>query len=174
MPWQQTSRGSGEVVALDPQERPQTIKATAKGIVKKIADNLYEGRKVEKDEFLLEIQPFAGDLVMTLRSQLEQLKLKEETTLVKINAYENTVQGWTEVKEFAVKAAEELAAAAKAKLDSKEKLLAGYRAKALQAKLNYKRQKELFEVGAKSEKEKEKTEKEKDVAASDVESVIKD
>ena len=48
LPWQQTSRGIGEVVAFVPQERQQTVQANAKGIVKRIAAGLVEGKKVKK------------------------------------------------------------------------------------------------------------------------------
>ena len=74
LPWQQTSRGTGNVVAFVPQERQQIVKATAKGIIGTIADGLIEGKTVQKGEFLLEIQPFAGDMVQQLEGQVLQLK----------------------------------------------------------------------------------------------------
>ena len=40
LPWQQTSRGTGSVVAYAPQERQQTIDAPTKGVVARIGDGL--------------------------------------------------------------------------------------------------------------------------------------
>ncbi|MEL7498646.1 MAG: HlyD family efflux transporter periplasmic adaptor subunit [Planctomycetota bacterium] len=174
LPWQQTSRGTGEVVALSPQERPQTVKATAKGVVKRIAVGLVEGSKVRKGDFLLEIQPFAGDLVEQLNQQIEELRNKEETARIKDTAYGQNVQGFTEARDFAVSAADELIGAAEAKLQSKKNQVAAYVAKELQARLNYERQKGLFDQGIKPQKEIEKLKKELDVSLSDLDSVRED
>ena len=47
LPWQQTSKGTGQVVAFAPQERQQSVKAPVKGIVSKIDVNLVEGTTVK-------------------------------------------------------------------------------------------------------------------------------
>lgn len=174
LPWQQTSRGTGEVVAYAPQERQQTVQATAKGIIADIADGLVEGKEVEKGEFLLEIQPFAGDMVKQLNGQVQQLKAKEETAQTKADTYAQMVQGYSEARDFAVTAAEEMVEAAEAKLESKKKLAFGYEAKELQAQLQHARQFGLWEKGLKPLKEVEKLKKEWDVAIAELESVRRD
>ena len=174
LPWQQTSRGNGEVIAYAPQERQQTVQATAKGIVAKIAEGLVEGKQVKKGEFLLEIQPFAGDMVKQLDGQFQQLKAKEETAKIKSEAYQQNVTGFTEARDFAVSAAEEMISSARAKLQSKQKQVLAYQAKELQARLNYERQRDLWQKGIKSQKEVEKQKKELDVAAAELESVKRD
>ena len=174
LPWQQTSRGSGEVVAFVPQERQQTVQATAKGVVARIADGLVEGKRVSKGEFLLEIQPFAGDMVEQLNVQLQQLENKKRTVEDKVKNYEDYVQGFVEAGEFTVLAAEEMVAAAQAKYESKQKQVSAYVAKELQARLNYDRQKSLFKSGLKPKKEIEKLKKEWDVTQADLESVDRD
>jgi len=174
LPWQQTSRGSGEVVAFAPQERQQTVQATAKGIVNRIADGLVEGQNVKKGDFLLEIQPFATNMAQQLEAQLRQLRAKEETAKVKVDAYGQNVTGFTEAREFAVQAAREMVSAAEAKLSSKKKQVSAYEAKQLQARLNYERQYGLLQKGLKPRKEVEKLKKELDVALADLESVKRD
>ena len=42
-PWQQSSRGDGEVVAYVPQERQQTVKSPIKGVVARVSDDVVEG-----------------------------------------------------------------------------------------------------------------------------------
>lgn len=174
LPWQQTSRGSGRVVAFAPQERQQSVQAPTKGIVAKIADGLVEGSLVKKGDFLLEVQPFAANMVEQLGGQLNELKTKEETAKVKAEAYGQNIEGFTEALEFAMSAAAELVSAAKAKLQSKKNQIRAYEAKELQARLNYERQKGLFRRGLKPAKEIEKLKKEWDVALADAESVQQD
>ena len=174
LPWQQTSRGTGEVVAFAPQEREQTVKATAKGIIARIADGLVEGKPVKKGDFLLEIQPFAGNMVQQIEDQLGFVQAKVETAKVKADAYGQNVTGFTEAMEFALSAAKEMVSSAKAKLESKQKQVSAYRAKELQARLNYERQESLWKKGLKPQKEVEKLKKEWDVAIADFQSVQRD
>lgn len=174
LPWQQTSRGSGEVIAYAPQERQQAIQAPVKGIVERIGKGLVEGSVVKKDDFILEIQPFAADQKMRLESQLNELDIKEQSANVKAEAYGQNVAGFTEALEFTVNAAEEMVESAEAKLESKQNLVAAYTAKELQARLNLERQKSLYEGGVRSEKEIEKLQKEWDVTKSELESVKQD
>jgi multidrug resistance efflux pump len=174
LPWQQSSRGSGQVVAYVPQERQQTIEARVKGIIVRIADGLVEGSQVQKGDFILEIQPIAASLKEQLEAQIRDLQKQLDSANAKTDAYAQQVQGFTEAGEFTVKAANELVDSAQDKLDSKRKLLAGYTAKELQARLNYERQKSLFESGIKPEKEIEKLKKEWDVAEAELQSVQED
>lgn len=171
LPWQQTSRGSGEVIAFDPQGRQQTVQATAKGVVERIAPGLVEGFEVEEGQFLLEIKPFAGDMVNQLNSKIVALDTKAETAKIKAEAYGLNVTGYTEALEFSVGMATEMVAAAQAKLESKQKQISAYEAKELQARLNYERQKMLWEKGLKPEKEIEKLKKEWDVTVAELESL---
>ena len=174
LPWQQTSRGEGAVVAYVPQERQQSIQSPTKGIVAKIGDGLVEGSVVKKGDFILQIQPFAANMVQQLNGQLAELKTKEETAKVKAEAYRQNVEGFTEAAEFAVSAAQQMVESAHAKLESKQRLVSGYSAKELQAKLNYERQAGLAQRGLKSDKEVEKLRKEWDVAKSESQSVLQD
>ena len=174
LPWQQTSRGDGSVVAYVPQERQQSIESPTKGIVEKIADGLVEGSVVKKGDFILQIQPFAANMVQQLEGQLAELKTKEETANVKAEAYRQNVTGFTEAAEFAVSAAQQMVDSAQAKLESKRRLVSGYNAKELQAKLNYERQATLAERGLKPAKEVEKLRKEWDVAKSESQSIQRD
>lgn len=174
LPWQQTSRGTGQVVAYAPQERQQSIQAPTKGVVVKIADGLVEGSRVQKGDFLLEVQPFAANMVDQLNGQLNALRTKAETAKVKSEAYGQNVDGFTEARDFAVSAATEMVSAAKAKLRSKQKQVSAYTAKELQARLNYERQNALFEQGIKPAKEIEKLKKEWDVTKADLDSIGQD
>jgi multidrug resistance efflux pump len=79
VPWQQSSRGQGRVVARDPQQRPQSVGATYDGIIKWIKDGLQEGARVQAGEVLIKLAPFAPDEVERIRNQLAQAQLKKLT-----------------------------------------------------------------------------------------------
>lgn len=83
VPWRQTARGVGAVIALDPQERPQPVSSPTKGIVSYVKPGLGEGVAVEKGELLLRMEPTAIEAVSQLdeqiaasRSKLERLESK--------------------------------------------------------------------------------------------------
>ncbi|MCC9601807.1 HlyD family secretion protein [Stieleria sp. JC731] len=77
VPWRQTARGTGVVVALDPQQRPQSMLSQAKGVISYVKPGLREGSYVEQGELLLRMTPFAADGVSQLDSQIIALESKE-------------------------------------------------------------------------------------------------
>ena len=174
LPWQQTSRGTGQVVAFAPQERQQSVKAPTKGIVGTIADGLVEGSVVKKGDFLMEVKPFAANIVEQLKGQLNELKIKAGTATNKAEIYGRNVEDFTESRDFAISAANELVSEAKAKLQGKKKLVSAYKAKELQAGLNFERQERLYKKGIKPAKEIEKLRKEWDVTKADLETIAQD
>lgn len=76
IPWQQTARGTGTVLALDPQERPQQVTSGSKGVVEWVKPGLREGSYVEKDELLLRLTPFAAEGVSLADSQILNIEAK--------------------------------------------------------------------------------------------------
>jgi multidrug resistance efflux pump len=168
VPWQQSARGTGKVVAFIPQERQQTVTSPVKGVVAKVADGVVEGSRVLQGDFILEIQPYAPNLIEQLRGQLQDLRVKLGTAEAKAEVYEQNMSDFAEARDFAVKAAEDLVAAANAKLEAKQAVVPGYQSKEWQAKTNYERQKGLFEKGIKSEKEVESLKKNWEVAKADL------
>ena len=170
VPWQQSARGVGQVVAYAPQERQQQVTAPTKGVVSMIAPGLREGSKVKQGELILEMEPGAANLVDQLEASLRDLETKISTAETKAEVYGNNVVDFIAAKNAAVSAAQQLIEAAQAKWDAKQKLVPGYEAKRLQAQLNLDRQQKLFEKGLQSEKELEKLQKDLGVAESDLRS----
>ncbi len=174
LPWQQTSRGEGQVVAYVPQERQQSIEAPIKGVVVRIGEGLVEGSRVKKGDFILEVQPYAANMLAQLEGQLSELNAKLETERVKAEAYGQNVQGFTEALNYTVEAAQEMVESAQDKLDAKNLLVAAYEAKELQARLNFERQKSLAEAGLKPAREMEIQEREWNVKKAELESLHQD
>jgi multidrug resistance efflux pump len=161
----------GKVVAYVPQERQQTVTSPVKGIARRLGSGLVEGAKVRRGDFIVEIEPNAANLVEQLKGGLQDLEAKLSTARTKAEVYGQNVVDFEAAKAAAVAAADELVEAAKAKRDAKQRLVPAYEAKERQARLNYERQKALFEKGVQSEKEVEKLHKDLDVAQAELESV---
>jgi multidrug resistance efflux pump len=174
LPWQQTARGAGEVVAYVPQERQQAVESPVKGVIARIGDGLVEGSRVRKGDFILEIQPYAANMVDQLAFQLTELETKLETARVKAEAYGQNVDGFTEARDYAVEAAREMVESAEDKLDAKKLLISAYEAKELQARLNFERQQSLAKSGLKPAKEIEIMQREWDVKKAELQSLHQD
>lgn len=84
VPWQQTARGTGTVIAVDPQQRPQSVTSPFKGggVIQWVKPGLREGTYVEEDEVLMRISPFAGGEAGRIREQITLLKAARESLLV--------------------------------------------------------------------------------------------
>ena len=81
LPWQQTSRCEGEVVARLPQLRRQVVTSSAKGVVRAMRKDLMEGSLVTEGEIIMELDAFSKDqLEFTLqqkRSLVEKLEFAQ-------------------------------------------------------------------------------------------------
>ena len=93
VPWRQTAKGVGTVVALDPQERPQPVMSPSKGVISWVEPGLREGSYVEKGQLVLRMTPFAADSVSQIENQIVATEAKLEVAKSAIlNAEQNEVQ----------------------------------------------------------------------------------
>ena len=79
VPWRQTAPVTGIVMALDPQQRPQTVSSPTKGVVDFVRTNLREGTYVQSGDLLMKLVPFAADGVSQLDFQIAAIESKEES-----------------------------------------------------------------------------------------------
>lgn len=170
VPWQQSARGSGKVVAFVPQERQQTVTAPTKGVVAEVASGLIEGARVERGDFILEIQPTAANLVEQLELQMGDLRRKMETAQTQADVYQKNVDAYKDAREAAIAAAKAMVESAQSKLTAKQKLIPGFEAEELQARLDLQRQEGLFDKGIKAERDIEKFRRDWEVKESKVQS----
>lgn len=169
LPWQQSARGTGNVVAYVPQERQQTVMSPTKGVVARLADGLVEGGWVEQGDFILEIQPTAANLVDQLNAQLMHLSVKRATAEAKVEVYQQNIKDFEAARDSAVAAAHEMVKAAEAKLQARLGVIPGYEAKEWQTRVNFERQQGLLERGIKSDREVEVFQTQWDVAKAELE-----
>lgn len=97
VPWRQTARGTGEVLALNPQERPQPVKSPGKGVISWVKDGLQEGSRVVAGETLVRLTPFAEDQIMFLDQQIHVAKSKMDRAESNVEVAEQAIklqQSW--------------------------------------------------------------------------------
>jgi multidrug efflux pump subunit AcrA (membrane-fusion protein) len=82
IPWQQTTQGTGKVIAYSPQERVQNIHANVSGRVKKWF--VQEGQSVKKNDPILEMEDL-DPLFMTRLEQEKNSKLKQLSSAVSVS-----------------------------------------------------------------------------------------
>ena len=85
VPWRQTARGIGIVVALDPQERPQSVRSPAKGVISYVKPGLREGTFVRQGELVLRLTPFAAEGVNQLDTQIIATESKEAAAIASLD-----------------------------------------------------------------------------------------
>ncbi len=78
LPWQQTSRCEGEVVARLPQLRRQVVTSSTKGVVSAMKKDLMEGSLVSEGEIIMELDAISKD-------QLELTRQQERSLLQKLD-----------------------------------------------------------------------------------------
>ncbi|MGV3607991.1 MAG: HlyD family secretion protein [Planctomycetaceae bacterium] len=155
LPWQQTAKGTGRVVAYFPMERPQTVESPIYGRVARWGENIVEGAHVKKGDLILEIRDNDPTRSQRLADQMENTKEKMRLSKTKAETYGRQVEDLTAAKQMLIQAGEELIEAAKQKIAAEEQGLRAARAGEVQTKANYERQKALRELGIQAGKELE-------------------
>jgi multidrug resistance efflux pump len=123
VPWQQSSRGTGTVIARDPQKRLQPVVAMADGVVDWIKEGFQEGSHVVEGEELMRLTPFADGEMRSVETQLQQLENKKQNLEnnvenERVNIESRRVAGVAELK-----AAESDIVASTAKLEQAKALV---------------------------------------------------
>lgn len=77
LPWRQTAKGRGTVVALDPQQRTQFVNSPSKGVVSYVAPNIREGSYVDAGELLIRLTPLALQAVNQIDTQIVAIEAKQ-------------------------------------------------------------------------------------------------
>lgn len=147
LPWQQTTRGSGRVVAYHPTERPQTVECPINGRIVRWGEGIVEGARVSKGQLIVEIQdndPSRADrLDIQVLATSEKLSLSE----MKAETYGRQAEEFREMKAMVVEAGRQLVAEAQRKLEAEQHGVEAAEAAVTQTKSNFERQRRLFEQG---------------------------
>lgn len=150
LPWRQTSKGTGKVVAYLPTERPQTVEAPIYGRVVGWGEGIVEGKLVKKGDIILTLRDNdperAGRLEMEVTASEQKLRLAES----KAESYGRQVVDLRDAKTQLVNAYTQLVEEAKRKLAAEQQGVIAADAAVAQTKSNYERQRRLFDEGLSS------------------------
>jgi len=152
-PWQQTSRGFGVVLAIDPQYRPQSVESQYDGIVKYVKPGLREGSFVTEEELLLDLEPFAVREQEQLDQQIVQAGLARQASLNSVLFANQNVVLQKLSGETMVEAARSEVEAAGDKLKQNEQEVVAIEAEAKQKKYLQEQAEALYPKGLVSEQD---------------------
>jgi adhesin transport system membrane fusion protein len=140
VPWQQSVAGTGQVVALDPLERPQTIQATIAGIIDEW--HVREGSKVKQGDRLVVIRDNDPLLLSRLKDAVTAAQDKLETTQAKMGSYKEQIDFYKTARDLQISITRSQLEIARQKLRGDNNSLMAAEAAKLQAeqKLNRYRQ----------------------------------
>lgn len=150
LPWQQTSKGTGKVIAFHPNERPQTVESPIYGRVVRWGTGIVEGTHVKQGDVILEIRdndPGRADrLAMEVQATQEKVRQAED----KAATYGRQAKDFIDAKEQILKAYDQLVLEAERKIAAEQQGVISAQAAVDQTKSNYERQKRLFDAGLNS------------------------
>lgn len=101
LPWQQNIRGTGELTALSPENRPQTVETTIAGRI--TAWKISEGQYVAKGDTILSLSEvkdkfFDPNLLLRLQEQIEAKETSIEAKKQKAIALRNQISALREAR----------------------------------------------------------------------------
>lgn len=118
VPWMQTIKGKGRVVAFSPIEREQRVNAPHDGLIVDFFGHI-EGSRVKKGEKLFEMADTDSQLVNRVTQQVEALRLKQqasrdklENSEAQIALFESVVLNTIQAATFGIEMAKNKMAAA--------------------------------------------------------------
>ncbi len=89
-PWQQNVSGSGEVIALSPDQRPQVIQATVGGTIERW--HVVEGQRVEAGDPLVTLRDNDPQRAARLQSMLDAARSRLDASQAGLSAHEARVE----------------------------------------------------------------------------------
>lgn len=153
VPWQQTSRGYGTVVAIDPQYRPQDVESQYEGVIKSVKAGLREGSPVKAGEIILELEPIAAQEIDQLKSQIEQLTLSREASQNSLLFAQQNIQLQRSSGEVLMQAMKSEVEAARKKWEQAKREVEALQAEANQKTYEKNQAEQLFPKGLTSEQD---------------------
>ena len=104
VPWQQTVRGRGQIVAFSPTERKQVVTARVSGLIQKWY--VQEGSRVKVGDPVVDIEDNDPDLADRLNEQLEFLKSRKQEGKLIVKQLEQGVKATIDAQRAEIVAAE--------------------------------------------------------------------
>ncbi len=148
LPWQQTSTGSGRVVAYAPVERQQVIDAPIEGRVVRFA--VREGMHVRQGDLLVEITDNDPQIMQRLRQERDAVGARLEAARARAESIGSRAERLTQSRTNATDAATQRVLMARNRVRASERAVQASEAAAETARLNVERQRALSQSGLNS------------------------
>lgn len=144
-PWQQSVKGTGQVVAYAPLERQQTVQANISGVVYRWGDGIYEGAQVTKGQKIVEIRDIDPNALQRFEQQRAALEQKLQASRVVADAYDAKLQAVVDAQKMAIAAAKQEVEMAQQKVVAEQQGVAAAEAARNQSLAFYERKRGLLE-----------------------------
>jgi multidrug resistance efflux pump len=160
-PWQQSVKGTGNVIAFAPLERTQVIEAPVKGRIVDWGPGIHENAQVTKDQVIVEIRDLDEDYsarlldqvrnselqVAAARQQFEASQSALTAAMTITGAFEAQVKAYAVVKEETIAAQDAYITMSKEKIRAEQQQLSEYQAALPQLEAEFERSKRLSDAG---------------------------
>lgn len=166
VPWQQSVRGDGSVIAYAPLERQQPIEAPVGGRI--VAWAVQEGDAVVAGQLVVTISDNDPELIARLQSQRDAIVVRTEATRTALRVMGQQIESLTAVRESAVQSAGAKITAAQEKLEAAAQELQAAKAREVTASLNLERVTGLAAEGLSSRRDLEVAQLGHDTARAEV------
>ncbi|RMF43941.1 MAG: toxin secretion protein, partial [Planctomycetota bacterium] len=164
-PWQQSVKGTGQVIAYAPLNRQQVVGSPVKGRLVRLGPDIYENVRVARGQLIAEISDIDPEYLQRLQAQADaaeqrvaaaqtivmaaQRKLEVAQSIVA--SYQNQLDAYIRVKEQIVAAADAMVEAALNKRQASQQELIENEAALEQIQADFHRQKLLYSEGIASQ-----------------------
>jgi multidrug efflux pump subunit AcrA (membrane-fusion protein) len=167
VPWQQSIRGEGRVVAFAPVERRQDVEAPIEGRVSRW--HVREGSAVKKGDLLFEITDNDPSILQRLEQERDAVLARKAAAVARVQSLVSRQRSLEFSRQAAIRAAENRVAMARERVRAARQAVEAATAAQVTAKLNLERQQKLFAEGLASQRAVELAQLELVKTATDVE-----
>ena len=145
VPWQQSVRGSGQVIAYAALERQQTVQAPIEGRV--VRWFVQEGDQVKAGTTITELSDNDPNILKRLQREYDAVKSQVDATNLSINSFEGRIASLRSARTAALSNAQQQVRIAEEKRRGAERKVDAARAALKTAEVNVERQRGLHEKG---------------------------
>ncbi len=169
LPWVQTVRGVGELIALDPMERNYNISATVDGVLEEVY--VQENQWVNKGDKLFSMRDLDSGYQKSLESINHNNSEKYDNETIKLSNLENNLKKQEEILQKGTRVYAQKTVQLNNTLSALENEQIAYNNKYNIAKINYQRTLSLFNSGIESQRNLELKENDKLIAEAQVKKI---
>lgn len=153
VPWQQSVRGGGRVIAYSPQERQQYVEAPLEGRV--VAWHVQEGSKVKRGDLLAEMSDNDPLILGRIQTEIDMLKQRVAAARARQESIDSRIKELEASRKSAVEASNSRISMARQRIQQQQQVVNATEMSLKTSQLNFDRQSSLFAEGLSSKRQVE-------------------